>query len=898
MHFLFTLLLLAGLVHTDFDYSHLGTEDGLKGQHIFAVGQTPDGVIWWAGKNTVDRYNGHQVKNYWLDKDVPYSHFSGRTIGLAIDGNTGSLYAYDNKGKIFRYDPLADTFVPHLNLAEKLGGPVLLNHMVSDAGGLWFALERGAYRLADGELSPILEGHFIHHIMSAGERHLLCATDGVYSLENHQTSFLVPFHVESGYYDALNGRIWLGTFSQGVLVLDALQPTRILAHVNAVPGNPVRCIIPYDKENLLAGVDGAGVLALHSRTSDRPYATILMDANDGPTGVLHGNGVYALLLDNWQNLYIGSYSGGIDIARPHYGMVENLRHVRNQPQSLSNDHVNCVGQLPDGRLVMGTDNGVAILNRATGRWTFHGTGLVVLDVYPGRNGSLLAATFGNGVWEISAAGQIRPLYSVRGGQLRNDYVYSLFRDRDGHLWMGCLDGDLVEDTGKGYRYYPLNNVQDICQVPDGRIAVGTADGLFLVTPGQEKMDELQFYPQDQQDGACKYVHSLLLKGQRLWVGTDGGGVYLYDWAEGPAGQITRAEGLPSNGVCSLCEDVAGKVWIATEEGLCYKVEGTPEAVPVNYLYGLKNEYVRGAVCRLRDGSLLLGSTDGAVLLDPGKVSAPTYTAPIRLLGVDFKARDRREFLDKTRRLLEERRLDLTYRQNTFSLHFESVNMRFSGDIAYTYQVDQGGWSQPTGEESIRFSEMEAGVHRILLRSISRSSQTVLDQITVYVDVAEPWWNSSAMWAVYFLLIVLIFWATLRVLDLHNRYMRLVLTQPGLLNDVRPQPKEETNSDGSGKEFVDAATRAVIEHLSESDFSIDDLCREMGMSRTYLYMRLKTYTGKSPQDFIRVIRMERAAWLLREGHSVADVSVQVGFDNPKYFSTVFKKYFDVSPSKYR
>ena len=85
-------------------------------------------------------------------------------------------------------------------------------------------------------------------------------------------------------------------------------------------------------------------------------------------------------------------------------------------------------------------------------------------------------------------------------------------------------------------------------------------------------------------------------------------------------------------------------------------------------------------------------------------------------------------------------------------------MRFSGDIAYTYQVDQGDWSQPTGEESIRFSEMEAGVHRILLRSISRSSQTVLDQITVNVNVAEPWWNSSAMWAVYFLLIVLIFWA--------------------------------------------------------------------------------------------------------------------------------------------
>ena len=280
------------------------------------------------------------------------------------------------------------------------------------------------------------------------------------------------------------------------------------------------------------------------------------------------------------------------------------------------------------------------------------------------------------------------------------------------------------------------------------------------------------------------------------------------------------------------------------------------------------------------------------------MSAPTYTAPIRLLGVDFKARDAQEFQNKTRRLLEERSLDLSYRQNTFSLLFESVNMRFSGDIAYTYQVDQGGWSQPSGEEYIRFPEMEAGSHRILLRSISRSSQTVLDQISVNVNVAEPWWNSPAMWGVYFLLLVLIFAGTLRVLDLHNRYMRLVLTQPGVLNDIRPRPGKATDKEGSGKEFVDSATRAVIEHLSESDFSLDDLCREMGMSRTYLYMRLKTYTGKSPQDFIRVIRMERAAWLLREGHSVADVSVQVGFDNPKYFSTVFKKYFDVSPSKYR
>jgi AraC-like DNA-binding protein len=70
-----------------------------------------------------------------------------------------------------------------------------------------------------------------------------------------------------------------------------------------------------------------------------------------------------------------------------------------------------------------------------------------------------------------------------------------------------------------------------------------------------------------------------------------------------------------------------------------------------------------------------------------------------------------------------------------------------------------------------------------------------------------------------------------------------------------------------------------------------------MSRTLFYLKLKTYTGKSPQDFIRIIRLERAAALLRNGSSVMDAATLTGFENPKYFSTVFKKYFGVSPSKY-
>ena len=98
-------------------------------------------------------------------------------------------------------------------------------------------------------------------------------------------------------------------------------------------------------------------------------------------------------------------------------------------------------------------------------------------------------------------------------------------------------------------------------------------------------------------------------------------------------------------------------------------------------------------------------------------------------------------------------------------------------------------------------------------------------------------------------------------------------------------------------FVEKATRLVLDNLSDTLFDIDCLCREMAMSRTLFYGKLKTLTGKAPQDFMRLIRLEQAAQYLKQGESVLDVSVKTGFVNVKYFSTVFKKHFGVSPSKY-
>ena len=109
----------------------------------------------------------------------------------------------------------------------------------------------------------------------------------------------------------------------------------------------------------------------------------------------------------------------------------------------------------------------------------------------------------------------------------------------------------------------------------------------------------------------------------------------------------------------------------------------------------------------------------------------------------------------------------------------------------------------------------------------------------------------------------------------------------------PQPTMSEND----RTFMMRATQQVVYHMADTEFSIDDMCKEMAMSRTLFYNRLKSLTGKSPQEFIRDLRLEKAAQLIVEGHPITEVADETGFTNVKYFSVVFKKHYGVQPSKY-
>jgi signal transduction histidine kinase/DNA-binding response OmpR family regulator/ligand-binding sensor domain-containing protein len=122
-----------------------------------------------------------------------------------------------------------------------------------------------------------------------------------------------------------------------------------------------------------------------------------------------------------------------------------------------------------------------------------------------------------------------------------------------------------------------------------------------------------------------------------------------------------------------------------------------------------------------------------------------------------------------------------------------------------------------------------------------------------------------------------------------------MQQRFLSADVKTEEIEYSNE--LDKKFLEHAMSIVNEQLQNPDFSISDFCQELCMSRSSVYNKIKTLTGQGPNDFIRIVRLNKAKELIASHrYSIAEVSVMVGFSDAKYFSTSFKKQFGISPSK--
>lgn len=767
--------------------SNLNTDNGLSSARVYSIVEAEDGAMWISTKRGVDRYNGQQVRNYTLATDMQFSDASGRNIKLTKDSQQ-HIYAYDNKGKIYIYNRVKDTFQLQVNLMNVLGGSVVLNDLlVDDKGCFWMALDRGVYMMAHQSIAGskdktaynkgkyILKNTYVNHIRFFGKQLLIGSPSGVFAYSQNAAQprlLLRGYSVLSSYHDVKAHQIWLGTFHRGILLLDdrtwkPLSSLTQFSSLSDIPLIPVRSIIPYDAAIILMAVDGAGVYAYDKKTCK---TNLLLNTDGRPENVLHGNGVYALCKDHLGDLWMGSYSGGVDMAIPMEHTLEFVRHEYLNSQSLINNGVNDVMQSVDAqgrnsKIWYATDKGVSIYDEQTHLWHHSLYNKVALTLCQTADGKVLVGTYGDGIFQVHADGSSSRAYSVSNGKLKTDYVYSIFKDSEGGLWIGCLDGDLVHipsslekngNVDNSVNYLPINEVQSIVESPDKKIiAVGTTHGCYRIDKRSLRASRF-FYPSEFPSVDYNFfVNAMDFQDARhIWIATDGGGLYLYDWQKQQVKNYTISQSLPSNTVYALIKTPIGKVWMSTDKGLAFIDHG--KVTNLNFFKGLEREYKRMAVVQTQDGRMIFGSSEGAVVLASKFARGLNYKAPLHITGVEVEGKtfDEADQLEDWHaelfEMLQEGKMSFSHDEKTLIVHFESINYPYQHDIQYQYYLAgyDHQWSVPSAYQQARFANLPPGSYTLHVKAMGRSNGRVLGESTLRIHIAQPWWNSWWAWIAY------------------------------------------------------------------------------------------------------------------------------------------------------
>ena len=144
----------------------------------------------------------------------------------------------------------------------------------------------------------------------------------------------------------------------------------------------------------------------------------------------------------------------------------------------------------------------------------------------------------------------------------------------------------------------------------------------------------------------------------------------------------------------------------------------------------------------------------------------------------------------------------------------------------------------------------------------------------------------------------------RLSDLQLRIDNIIANRQRIQREFKQQTIAETKqkvqeTPSPDNEFLKRAIQCVNDHLDDADFDRDAFAREMGASQSTLYNKLRATTGMNVSSFIRNIRMKAIDDIIRQQPDlrVSDLAYKVGFKDPKYFATTFKKEFGMQPKEY-
>jgi signal transduction histidine kinase/ligand-binding sensor domain-containing protein/DNA-binding NarL/FixJ family response regulator len=728
-------------------FHNLNEEYNISIREANSVCEDGNGFIWISSKMGILRYSPDDIRSYQL----PLETADILTITLVFE--MGQLYAYSNNGQIFRFNPISNCFEMLVNLRTELRNSNLLvtQLLVDLQGTLWIASTYGIYSYnKEIGIKSLENSENIHDSEWYDETSFLYAIEGQikrFNIETNssETYFVYPlgqnYQATSLILDKETNTLWMGTFANGLFFLKTQNGQLKLRKVAGVPCQPILAIEEISDSTFLAGIDGQGIWEV--RKSDGKILQIFKEDSDNPNS-LKGNGVYDVYCDKNKRVWISTYSGGATYFDQTNPVISQIRHMVNNSNSLGNNDVNGILEDSKGGLWFATNNGISRWNLKNNQWSSFYTdnkdhAQVFLSLLEDTQGHIWAGTYSSGVYLLDReTGKELAHYSTEttNGKFDNNYIFDIFQDVKGDIWMGGVRGDLICYHPKTNSFQSFNDfsIKAIVDYGADNFLMASTFGLVLFDKNTGKNEILV---------KGYLVQDILLKDDVVWLATIGDGLIRYNLKTKQSKEYTFDTGLSSNFVNSI-EFASGHFWIGTEHGLCKLDEKTEQITTFNSMPELSAVSInQGAFYRLRNGKLIWGTNKGAVIFDQNEIHPTHEEGKIFFQDLTISGRSIRELPNfKMNMPLDSlHEIDLKYFQNTISLELIPIQVQASGS-KFSWKVDEldTEWSKPSDNRFLSYSNFSSGNYTLQIRMLNNSLTSVLAERSLKLNVIPPIWE--------------------------------------------------------------------------------------------------------------------------------------------------------------
>jgi len=249
------------------------------------------------------------------------------------------------------------------------------------------------------------------------------------------------------------------------------------------------------------------------------------------------------------------------------------------------------------------------------------------------------------------------------------------------------------------------------------------------------------------------MHDLLVMDGNVWICTSGNGLICFDIKKRTTEIFTTESGLPSNYVNSIAYS-DNYLWLGTENGLCRFDTKSKTGQTYFTLFPLSRvSYNLNAHCELKNGQMIWGTSNGAVMFNPSDLYQLQPQGKIFLQDLFIAGRSVRDsaILRLNTPVDSLKRLKLRYDQNSITL--ELIPIGATADVKFSWKMEghDKAWSHPSSLRIITYTNIPTGNFRLKIRLYDNSFTNIMDEREIAIKVIPPFWLT---W--WFLLLVLIF----------------------------------------------------------------------------------------------------------------------------------------------